>query len=152
MRRSVFPLFVLLSAYLISPGLAATGADPATAAWYPLDRSGPGSEATLASVDELQDGLRLRVRVPGLEVWTAATDAGPRGVLDIPGGSVTGDPGTPRLPVLRYLVETPPGAEVRIDWVGADPRVLKFEELGIDAARLLPGRAAEQGDPGRPHT
>ena len=60
------------------------------------------------------DGVDLAIEVPGLMSRSVGTRRGPRGLLTLPGGGMTGALGEPRLPALRYLVEIPPSAEVRV--------------------------------------
>ncbi len=127
MRR--FWLLVGLFAGVLSWGLPARAAGDLI--WRPLGANGAERPARVAPVREGFERFEARVAVPGLLTGTEATPKGARGVIDIPGAGVTSTIGLPRLPVLRRLVEAPPGARVAVQLTPVSRRTLTLRELGI---------------------
>ena len=111
MRR----LALLLGLLLVLPfSLASSPLAPE--GWFTIESAPSGAEARVERATPVPGGIDLSVRVPGLITRTIETKAGPRGVLTIPEGGVTAETGHPRLPVLRTMVEVPPGGQ-RVLWV-----------------------------------
>jgi len=137
MRRLVLllPLFLLLWPV----GGAATSAAELEG-WYAFDGGPRGAAAEVLAVTPVEAGLDLSLSVLGLETGTIQTKAGPRGVLLIPGGGVSGETGHPRLPVLRYLIEVPPGASIELKLAVHDSSTLRLSELGVETL-LMPVQA-----------
>ena len=132
MRR----LALLLGLLLCLPiNLASSPSDPD--GWFSIDSAPRGAAARVETATPAADGIDLSVRVPGVLTRTIETKAGPRGVLTIPEGGVTAETGHPRLPVLRTMVEVPPGATIALEIEVGSTRRVTLAELGI-AAPLLP--------------
>lgn len=131
MRRACESLIILV--LLSIPLLAAAADRTGDLEWYPLIGPGEESPALLSVLNAPEGELRARLLVPGLLAGTGPTKGGPRSFLEIPGGGLTAGPGGPRLPVLRYLVEIPPGAELSLSLTAADRRTLSLGELGLEA-------------------
>ena len=70
-------------------------------------------------------------------VGEAPTERGPRAVLELQGGGVTGALGHPRLPASRRLVEVPRGAAVALDVDEGVCTTVSLKEWGLPD-RLLP--------------
>ncbi|MCP3979687.1 MAG: hypothetical protein GY716_10230 [bacterium] len=119
---------LLLVSLLFGIGFA-WGADPPD--WYALAAAPPKTPPDVGPVVAVEDGFDLTLRVPGLATGTTAIKGRTRGVIELPGAGVAGRLGAPRLPVLRRLVEVPPGAEVRVELVSPALRTLTLAELGL---------------------
>lgn len=131
MRRCLVPWIVLLAALT-----AAFAADSPPRRWVPLAAEGSGSEASVAREAEAPDAVVARLRVPGVWISTAGSPTGPRARIDAPGAAVTAERGRPFLPVLRFLVEVPPGARVTASLEATTSRTLTLAELELPDAVL----------------
>jgi len=136
MSRSARLSFLVLCLLLVAPLALAAGEARPPATWQALDSSPAGAEARLAAVQRSGDSVSLSLSLPGFWARTVDSKAGPRGLLEIPEGGVTANPGSPLLPVLRYMVEAPPGAKITLDLTASWQRS-SLADLGIEH-RLLP--------------
>ncbi len=89
-----------------------------------LISSGPGDQVVKASVSGL---LSRRI----------STKEGEFEGLEIPGEGITAQVGSPRLPVIRRLVEVPLGASLRVELGPVDIQEKALEDLGLDG-RIAP--------------
>jgi subtilisin-like proprotein convertase family protein len=128
LRKASAVVFLLALAWVFP----VRSAEPAKATWYPLAGGPTGSPARLDQVIPVAGGLDLMLTVPGLRATTVGTRGGPRGLLELPGSPTTASEGRPRLPVLRYLVEAPPRATLRLDLSVPSTQAITLPELGID--------------------
>ena len=78
-----------------------------------------------------------RLETPGLMVGEAPTERGPRAVLELQEGGVTGALGRPRLPASRRLVEVPRGAAVALAVDEGTCTDVSLKDWGLPG-RLLP--------------
>ncbi len=128
-------LLVLFS--LVLPGLAG-GPTPHPDRWLSLTGEPAGTPATVTPLRWTGRYVDLEVRVPGIAYGKlAGTKGGDRTVLEIPGGGLVAELGAPRLPVVRKMIEVPPGARVRLTVTPLDERTISLEELGVPA-KVLP--------------
>ncbi|QDU65231.1 C25 family cysteine peptidase [Engelhardtia mirabilis] len=119
--------------------LAATTENPKT--WIPLAGSGPaGAAPTVEVVDELSgpDRTVVHVRIPGIWAETVAGGDGQAYTrLALPGRASTLELlGAPELPVLRFRLAVPPGAQVQAGDAPGEPVVL------VDLDQAGPGGSA----------
>ncbi len=105
------------------------------AEWLPLLPDATGTAVEIRLESATHEATTAIVEVPGLRAAIRDSADGGFAVLSFDGGDVSGDLGRPELPVLRRLIEVPPGAEVRVrlDLLGA-------HEVSSLAAWGLPGR------------
>jgi uncharacterized repeat protein (TIGR01451 family) len=125
---SIGLLFVIL---LVAPA-GARSAESQPGAWFALEASAPGEPARVEAITTAPAEVRMDLVVPGLESRVVATRGEIRALLDIPGAGVTGTQGHPRLPALRYMVESPPGAQVLVELAPVSVRRLYLDDLGIE--------------------
>jgi subtilisin-like proprotein convertase family protein len=136
MRRTGLPIGISVLLLLATPALASSSTTP-DGHWLALEASTPGEPARVDGVASASTEVRLDIVVPGLTSRVESTRKGARGRLVIPDAGVTGEPGHPSLPALRYMVEVPPGARVLIDLAPESVRRVSLSDLGI-ARPLLP--------------
>jgi subtilisin-like proprotein convertase family protein len=130
MRLASVPVrfFVLFSIILVA---FSTGFASEPDRWHAFDGAAQQTDARVETVSATPGGIDLDVTVPGVLAREITTKAGPRGLLGIPGGGAGGELGTPRIPVLRYLVEVPPGASVDVQLSPAGVQSLSLATLGL---------------------
>ncbi len=130
-------------------------ATPAAERWLSAAGGPEGAEASavVTTAGARGSALELQVRVPGLFVDTRASKGGPRALLRVPGAGVAGAVGDPALPVLRTMIEIPPGAELGLELVPSGYTTLRLLDQGL-ADRLMPRQSpvpklpgAEEGIP-----
>lgn len=133
MKRLVSCLFFLGISFLCGPGLA-SGDGPQ---WFSFGRSPDPGPPEVQSAAGLPASWEARIAVPGVWAGTTITAAGPRGYLEIPDGAVTNKEGQPLVPVLRYLVECPPGATAGLTVEPLAGQTIALKSLGLSTA-LVP--------------
>lgn len=123
---------------IVFPLAFAGGPPPAPDQWISLSGAPAGSGALVHPGHWGERAVDLELTVPGFGYGSFVH---PRGgewtILEIPGGGIAARVGAPRLPVLRRLVEVPPGARVRVELIPSDERKISLEELGL-TAKILP--------------
>ena len=105
------------------------------AEWLPLLPDAAGTAVEIRLESATHEATTAIVEVPGLRAAIRDSADGGFSVLSFDGGDLSGDLGRPELPVLRRLIEVPPGAEVRV----------RLDVLGAHEVRSLAG----WGLPGR---
>jgi subtilisin-like proprotein convertase family protein len=132
MRRAALLISVLLLLSLNAGPAAESSNDRGR--WYVLEQGSMPAPARLDAVQATEKGLELRLTVAGFLSRSLVGRGGPRGALEIPGSAVTGKPGEPSLPVLRYLIEVPPAAEIELRLTPGPQRSVRLEELQLAGA------------------
>ena len=129
--------FVLL---LLSFVLAIGGSAPAAAEQWiepaatgPQFRDdGPAEAPALDIVASDASGIRLMVTVPGFSVKPTRKNPESFITLGWPGAALSGEVGSPALPVIRRLFLAPPGAAVTVQTTTGEPLVVGSDTLGGD--------------------
>lgn len=124
------PVMWLILSFLVFGAFFGT-AGATSPQWVSLGPDIPGNGAVTHTISRDPQSWQARVTVPGLWSGSRLTAAGERGFLDIPGSGVTNVLGSPLLPVLRYLVECPPGASVTLSLEPLAGRSLSLKTLGV---------------------
>ena len=109
--------------------LAAFAGTALAADWLPLRPDAAGAAAQVSLESATHETTTAIVEVPGLQAEIRDSAEGGFTALSFDGGDVAGELGRPELPVLRRLIEIPPGAEVRV----------RLEVLGGPEVRSLAG-------------
>ncbi|RLB52417.1 MAG: hypothetical protein DRI34_14755, partial [Deltaproteobacteria bacterium] len=107
-----------------SQGILATTATPATPARVTVTASN-------------QQGLRLDISLGRLQAGSRRTHGQLFGTIGCPGCGTTSEPGKPRLPVIRRLVEAPPGTRPVAELVDQRETTASLAQLGMRES-LLP--------------
>ncbi|MCE5247790.1 C25 family cysteine peptidase [bacterium] len=129
-------VMALLSLCCITSAVA-DGRFPSPSRYVPLAGAAAPAPAALKQESSAGALYAARLETPGLMVGEAPTERGPRAVLELQGGGVTGALGHPRLPASRRLVEVPRGAAVALDVDEGVCTTVSLKEWGLPD-RLLP--------------
>ncbi len=117
--------------------------------WLPLRAGAAGTAAEVRLESATPEVTTAIVEVPGLRAEVKDSVEGGFAQLAFDGGNLAGELGRPEIPVLRRLVEVPPGAEVRVrlELQGA-PEIRALSAWGLPA-RLWPVQPPRVKTPGR---
>ncbi|MCK4306315.1 MAG: hypothetical protein KAY24_18890, partial [Candidatus Eisenbacteria sp.] len=85
---------------------------PAQAAWLAFDQDAPPGEPEVSVLADTPALLHLQVNVPGMWAEDRQTPEGLDSYVEIPGHGHTLPIGSPAVPVVRFIVEIPCGAEL----------------------------------------
>lgn len=114
---SVFSLIFILATVFSSSPLEANSGQ-----WVALDGSDSGSQPSVTVLESNSELTVIDVSVPGFWVTEKSALGEEFKELSIPGQHTTMDIGKPALPVIRFLVAVPVGAEVELA-VQAESRI-----------------------------
>ncbi len=86
------------------------------------------------------DGIQLLNKLSVFSHFEVSTEAGNFTELKASGYTYTQEPGLPKLPVMRKLIEVPSGAEIITEVISFNQREISLSELGI-SNQVMPAQA-----------
>ncbi|MBN1296293.1 hypothetical protein JXA80_05900, partial [bacterium] len=130
MSKTMNVVLLTLMAVVMAAGVNANG-------W--VTRNAP----VVQVMDSRWDAVEIDVDIDGLQSQEVKTKAGVFTRLMFDGDAYRGEIGSPRLPVIRKMVEVPYGAEINLEYT---PRAIKTLDLGRHP--LIPVQAPVEKVPG----
>jgi len=129
--------FAPLQAGVLCAALLALTALPAAGEWLAFDATPVPSAPAIDVVTDTPERVEIDVALPGLEISSRTTPDGSDAQLTIPGQGHSAEIGAPALPLVRFIVEVPHGAELTAHASASQARTFALAELGY-GAQLFP--------------